>query len=57
MENTNIQEALSELRRLLEQSKKFNNAFDASDASWRDGMEAGLTTAIEVLEEIISKQS
>lgn len=57
MENTNIEKALLELKKLLEQSKKFNNAFDASEASYRDGIEAGLNTAIEVLEEIISKQS
>ena len=50
-----FQVILNHLRKQLETSKKITQSTD--DLRWRDGMESGLETAIELLEAAITKEN
>ncbi len=46
---------LADLRSQLESSRQLTQSFDDGEARWRDGMESGLETAIELLEDALIK--
>ena len=46
---------LADLRSQLERSRQLTQSFDDGEARWRDGMESGLETAIELLEDALTK--
>lgn len=61
VENGNLQQGavmrsvLEDLRSQLERSRQLTQSFDDGEARWRDGMESGLETAIELLEGALTK--
>lgn len=50
-----MRSVLADLRSQLEKSRQLTQSFDDGEARWRDGMESGLETAIELLEEALTK--
>lgn len=50
-----IRSVLADLRKQLERSRQLTQSFDEGEARWRDGMESGLETAIELLEDALKK--
>ena len=50
-----MRSVLADLRSQLERSRKLTQSFDDGEARWRDGMESGLETAIELLENALTK--
>lgn len=44
---------LKDLRNQLEESRKQTQSFDDGESRWRDGMESGLETAIEIVEDAL----
>lgn len=50
-EHSIIDGILKDLRNQLEESRKQTQSFDDGELRWRDGMESGLETAIEIVEE------
>jgi NADPH-dependent curcumin reductase CurA len=50
-----MRSVLADLRSQLERSRQLTQSFDDGEARWRDGMESGLETAIEALEEALTK--
>lgn len=50
-----MRSVLADLRSQLERSRKLTQSFDDGEARWRDGMENGLKTAIELLEDALTK--
>jgi hypothetical protein len=51
-----MRSVLVDLRSQLERSRQLTQSFDDGEARWRDGMESGLETAIELLEDAMTKQ-
>jgi hypothetical protein len=50
-----IRSVLADLREQLERSRQLTQSFDDGEVRWRDGMESGLETAIELLEDALTK--
>lgn len=50
-----MRSVLKDLRSQLERSRQLTQSFDDGEARWRDGMESGLETAIELLEDALTK--
>ena len=50
-----MRSVLADLRSQLERSRQLTQSFDDGEARWRDGMESGLETAIELLEDALTK--
>lgn len=50
-----MRSVLADLRSQLESSRQLTQSFDDGEARWRDGMESGLETAIELLENALTK--
>lgn len=50
-----MRSVLEDLRSQLERSRQLTQSFDDGEARWRDGMESGLETAIELLEYALTK--
>lgn len=50
-----IRSVLADLRNQLERSRQLTQSFDDGEARWRDGVESGLETAIELLEDALTK--
>lgn len=50
-----MRSVLADLRNRLERSRQLTHLFDEDEARWRDGMESGLKTAIEFLEDALKK--
>lgn len=50
-----MRSVLADLRSQLEISRQLTQSFDDDEARWRDGMESGLETAIELLEDALTK--
>ena len=50
-----MRSVLADLRGQLERSRRLTQSFDDGEARWRDGVESGLETAIEALEEALTK--
>lgn len=50
-----MRDVLENLRNRLEESRKLQVSFDNGEARWRDGMESGLETAIELIEDAMLK--
>lgn len=50
-----MRSVLEDLRSQLERSRQLTQSFDDGEARWRDGMESGLETAIELLEDALTK--
>jgi len=50
-----MRNVLADLRNQLERSRQLTHLFDEDEARWRDGMESGLETAIELLEDALKK--
>jgi NADPH-dependent curcumin reductase CurA len=50
-----MRSVLVDLRSQLERSRQLTQSFDDGEARWRDGMESGLETAIELLEDALTK--
>lgn len=50
-----MRSVLADLRNQLERSRQLTQSFDEGEARWRDGMESGLETAIELLEDALTK--
>ena len=50
-----MRRVLVDLRSQLEKSRQLTQSFDDGEARWRDGMESGLETAIELLEDALTK--
>ena len=50
-----MRNVLADLRNQLERSRQLTQSFDDGEARWRDGMENGLETAIELLEDTLTK--
>lgn len=50
-----MRSVLADLRNQLERSRQLTQSFDEGEARWRDGMESGLETAIELLEYALTK--
>jgi hypothetical protein len=50
-----MRSVLVDLRSQLERSRQLTQSFDDGEARWRDGMESGLETAIELLEDAMTK--
>lgn len=50
-----MRSVLADLRSQLERSRQLTQSFDDGEALWRDGMENGLETAIELLEDALTK--
>ena len=50
-----MRSVLEDLRSQLERSRQLTQSFDDGEARWRDGMENGLETAIELLEDALTK--
>lgn len=50
-----MRSVLADLRNRLEISRQLTHLFDEDEARWRDGMESGLETAIEFLEDALKK--
>jgi len=50
-----MRSVLADLRNQLERSRQLTQSFDEGEARWRDGMESGLETAIELLEDALKK--
>ena len=50
-----MRSVLVDLRSQLERSRQLTQSFDDGEARWRDGMECGLETAIELLEDALTK--
>ena len=50
-----MRSVLADLRTILFESRQLTQSFDDGEARWRDGMESGLETAIEALEEALTK--
>ena len=50
-----MRSVLEDLRSQLERSRQLTQSFDDGEARWRDGMERGLETAIELLEDALTK--
>jgi len=50
-----MRSVLVDLRNQLERSRQLTQSFDEGEARWRDGMEIGLETAIELLEDAMKK--
>lgn len=50
-----MRSVLADLRNRLERSRQLTHLFDEDEARWRDGMESGLETAIEFLEDALKK--
>lgn len=50
-----MRNVLEDLRNRLERSRQLTRSFDEGEARWRDGMESGLETAIELLEDALKK--
>lgn len=50
-----MRSVLVDLRNQLERSRQLTQSFDEGEARWRDGMEIGLETAIELLEDALKK--
>jgi hypothetical protein len=51
-----MRSVLTDLRSRLERSRQLTQAFDYGEARWRNGMESGLQTAIELLEDALTKR-
>ena len=52
-----MRSVLADLRSQLERSRQLTQSFDDGEARWRDGMESGLETAIELLEDALLASS
>jgi len=50
-----MRSVLADLRTKLFESRQLTQAFDDGEARWRDGMECGLETAIEAIEDALTK--
>jgi len=50
-----MRSVLVDLRSQLERSRQLTQSFDDGEARWRDGMESGLETAVELLEDALTK--
>ena len=50
-----MRSVLEDLRSQIERSRQLTQSFDDGEARWRDGMESGLETAIELLEDALTK--
>lgn len=50
-----MRSVLVDLRNQLERSRQLTQSFDEGEAHWRCGMESGLETAIELLEDALKK--
>jgi NADPH-dependent curcumin reductase CurA len=50
-----MRSVLADLRTRLFESRQLTQSFDDGEARWRDGIESGLETAIEALEEALTK--
>src|SRR5690606_12259539 len=50
-----MKSVLADLRNQLERSRQVTQSFDGGEGRWRDGMESGLETAIELLEDALKK--
>lgn len=50
-----MRSVLVDLRSQLERSRQLTQSLDDGEARWRDGMEIGLETAIELLEDALTK--
>ena len=50
-----MRSVLADLRTRLFESRQLTQSFDDGEARWRDGMESGLETAIEALEDALTK--
>lgn len=50
-----IRNVLADLRNRLEESRQLTQSFEYGEARWIDGFESGLETAIELLEDALTK--
>ena len=50
-----MRSVLEDLRTRLLESRQLTQSFDDGEARWRDGLESGLETAIELLEDALTK--
>lgn len=50
-----IRNVLADLRNRLEESRQLTQSFEYGEARWIDGMESGLETAIELLEDALTE--
>lgn len=46
-----MEKVLAELQARLKRSTELSHSFDVCEARWRDGFEAGLETAIELIKD------
>lgn len=51
-----MQELTEHLQKLLNESKSLNSFFDGQEASWRDGYEQGLETALELTQKLLDRE-
>lgn len=50
-----MRSVLADLRSQHERSRQLTHSLDEGEARWRDGMESGLETAIEILDYALTK--
>lgn len=50
-----MRSVLADLKRQLESSRQLSPPLDYSEGQWREGMECGLETAIQLLEDALTK--
>ena len=53
---TVMRSVLADLKKRLFESQQLTQSFREAEAEWRNGMESGLETAIELLEDALTKR-